>query len=129
MPHSLTHSLNTNCALELLENKPFSKSVDTYAFGVLMWEMFTGEIPFYMIDIRDITERVISGQRPRMPSYGIPAKLVTLINKCWHQNPTERPDFTSIVDLLLEVVDEMPDSTYTDSLVGTGDALDDFLKK
>ena len=115
--------------LELLENKPFNKSVDTYAFGVLMWEMFTGEIPFYMIDIRDLTERVISGQRPRMPSYGIPAKLAALINKCWHHNPVERPDFTSIVDLLLEVVDEMPDSTYTDSLVGTGDALDDFLKK
>ena len=68
---------------ELIENKPYNKSVDVYAFGVLMWEVLSGEIPFYMIDINELRQRVISGVRPRIPSYGFTPKLVQLIQDCW----------------------------------------------
>ena len=41
-------------APELFENRSFNKSVDAFAFGVLTWEVFTGEVPFYMLDVSDI---------------------------------------------------------------------------
>ena len=41
-------------APELFENKSFNKSVDAFAFGVLMWEVFTAEVPFYLVDVAAI---------------------------------------------------------------------------
>lgn len=72
----------TLCA-ELIENKPYNKSVDVYAFGVLMWEVLSGEIPYYMTDIAEIRQKVTNGQRPRIPSYGFTPRLVQLITACW----------------------------------------------
>lgn len=116
-------------APELIENKPFNKSVDTYAFGVMMWEMFVREIPFYMVSVSDIRERVCDGQRPRIPSYGIPPRCVNLINRCWAQRSEDRPDFTQIVDELLEILDEIPETQHTEVLGEGGDALDSLLRK
>jgi serine/threonine protein kinase len=69
--------------IELLDNKGFNKPVDVYAFGVLLWEIFSEEIPFHRLDIPDIRQRVISGKRPTIPSFGFSTRLTRLINKCW----------------------------------------------
>lgn len=68
---------------ELFENKPFNKSVDVYAFGVLMWELFTSDIPFYMVDVSDVRRRVVSGDRPKLPSSGLPSSCSRLITQAW----------------------------------------------
>lgn len=70
-------------APELYESKPFNKTVDVYAFGILMWEIFTHECPFNQMSPMDIRDRVVAGGRPRMPSFGIPPKCVDLVNLCW----------------------------------------------
>lgn len=91
-------------APELLENKPFNKSVDVYAFGILLCEMFTAEVPFYGVDVPAIRTRVIDGDRPNCPSYTMPPRCFRLIQKCWHQRPEERPDFTSGTPLVLQSI-------------------------
>ncbi len=70
-------------AAELIDNRPFNKSVDVYAFGILLWEILALEIPFYMLDITDIRQRVVAGGRPRIPSYGVSQRSNQLISKCW----------------------------------------------
>ena len=32
-------------APELLRNEPFTEKVDIYSFGVVLWELCTGEVP------------------------------------------------------------------------------------
>ena len=115
-------------APELFENKSYNKSVDTYAFGILMWEIFAREIPHYMVDVVDIRDRIIRGNRPRIPSIGIRPRCSDLINRCWHHQSSERPDFTSIVDDLLEIFDEIPESTHIQNL-DQFDALDSLIRK
>lgn len=70
-------------APELIENKHFNKSVDVYAFGILLWELVALEMPFFGVDIPTIRERVVDGVRPRIPSYGVSPRLHKLITNCW----------------------------------------------
>jgi serine/threonine protein kinase len=69
-------------APELFQNKSFSKTVDAYAFAILMWELFSGDVPFYMMEIMDIRQKVIEGGRPRIPA-SIPSRISSLIRRCW----------------------------------------------
>ena len=59
-------------APELLKNKPFSKEVDVYAFGIVLWEIFAREVPWNAMDPRDIITKVGSGERPEIPRYDCP---------------------------------------------------------
>ena len=69
-------------APELFENKQYNRSVDSYAFAIVLWELFTGEMPFYCMEIADIRNRVIDGGRPIIPST-IPRRSADLIRTCW----------------------------------------------
>ncbi len=55
-------------APELLQNKPFNRAVDVYAYGVLLSEIFTREVPFDGYSPYEIRDRVIAGARPKVPS-------------------------------------------------------------
>lgn len=66
-----------------MENKPYNKSVDVFAFAVLMWEVLSGEIPFYQTEVSEIRSKVVAGGRPRIPSYGFTPKLAQLISSGW----------------------------------------------
>ncbi|RYH14589.1 hypothetical protein EON65_33335 [archaeon] len=68
---------------ELLEGRSYNKSVDVYAFGVLLCELLTGEIPFGRTEINELRQRVLAGKRPTIPAYGISSRVLRLINKCW----------------------------------------------
>ena len=117
-------------APELLENKTFNKSVDSYSFGVLLCEIHAKEIPFYMIDVMEIRDRVVRGERPRLPSFSCSPKVIKLIKECWSQESQDRPDFTAIVDELIEVGDTIQEYKATENLGGgSGDALDGLLGK
>ena len=114
-------------APELLENKPFNKSVDVYAFGILLNELFVSEIPFVGLDIPRIRERVVNGERPYVATYRIPPAALRLAEHCWHQAPSSRPDMGEVVDELLNIYDALPEEMHTEALSrqgSGGDALD-----
>ena len=113
---------------ELIDNRPFNKSVDVFAFGVVLWELYTTEIPFYGLDITEIRQRIVAGGRPRIPSYGFSAKLSQLVSRCWDQRAEARPSFTEVVDILLELEREVPGVKHSENVKDSeGDALDAML--
>ncbi|KAG0565029.1 hypothetical protein KC19_8G157600 [Ceratodon purpureus] len=57
------------------------KSDVTYSFGLLCYEILTGVVPFSKVDVLP----------PQCPS-----ALETLIQACWHANPSDRPSFKQI---------------------------------
>jgi serine/threonine protein kinase len=99
-------------APELFENRSFNKSVDVYAFGVVVWEIFAKDTPFKMLPIEEIKRRVCSGERLKIPSW-VPARVAGLISRCWAQRSDDRPSFTEIVDELLEIAEEVRDTKHT----------------
>jgi serine/threonine protein kinase len=68
-------------APELLLNLKYDEKVDVYSYGLIVYEIITGEIPF-----KDLTfEKIImdvgrGGKRPKIPST-IPAPLQQLIQQ------------------------------------------------
>jgi len=69
---------------------------DVYSFAITSFEILTGRIPFRdNKTFRDIQRRIMKGLRPTLPT-SLPPKLVSLIEKCWDGDPSQRPDFPDI---------------------------------
>eukprot|EP00903_Cladosiphon_okamuranus_P019661 g18074.t1 len=114
-------------APELLEDRPFSKSVDLYAFGILLWEIFSRDIPFAGFSAADVREAVVSGGRPRVPT-GNPSQVGQLMCRCWCQDPRQRPPFNEVEDLLQALLESTPTTTELEGME-SGDCLDDLCGK
>jgi len=114
-------------APELLGDAPFSKAVDVYAFGVVLWELFARKVPFMGWRPADIKEQVLAGDRPPIPKFEWPEMVVSLIRRCWDQDPDKRPPITAVVE---ELHAYTPYVSAVSALAGGGgDALDSLLFK
>ncbi len=74
-------------APEQAKGKPVDKRADIWAFGVVLYEMLTGERPFHGEDAGDILASVIKEQ-PKFDK--VPAKVRPLIESCLEKDPNKR---------------------------------------
>ena len=89
-------------APELWGARTFSKAVDVYAFGIMLWELAARAIPFAGWRPADIRDGVVAGERPplsRLPA-DAPAELRDLIAACWDGVAARRPDMATVCDTL-----------------------------
>ncbi len=70
-------------APEILSGQPYNEKVDTYAFGIILWELVTRQLPFNQLSfISDVASSVIAGERPTVPEE-IPKDYAKLMQVCW----------------------------------------------
>ncbi|XP_039024261.1 uncharacterized protein LOC120157071 [Hibiscus syriacus] len=85
-------------APELLSGKSdmVSEKIDIYSFGIVMWELLTGEEPYADIHCASIIGGIVNNTlRPKIPSWCDP-EWKALMEKCWAYDPAERPSFSEI---------------------------------
>jgi serine/threonine protein kinase len=76
---------------------------DAYSFGVLLWELETGNVPFEGLDDKTMKYMLLEQRlRPLIPETTDKA-LSILIRRCWQDNETKRPDFKKIIASLDKV--------------------------
>ncbi|KAK7324256.1 hypothetical protein VNO77_27786 [Canavalia gladiata] len=81
-----------------------SEKVDVFSFGILLWEILTGEIPYASSGDISIIGKIMSNTiRPTIPDDCDP-KWRTLMEECWETNPVARPSFTEIATRLHEML-------------------------
>jgi len=97
---SLFHGTLTHMAPEVMLEGTCSKASDVYAFGIVLWELFTCDYPFRDVPPALLGHSIVKqGQRPAWPS-SVPKGYRDLANACWDQNPDARPTFEVILEEL-----------------------------
>lgn len=112
-------------APELFQNKPFNKSVDVYAFGVLFWEILSQERPWARANMTELKDKVLAGERPYIPAHTSMRRCFDLIQRCWDQNSDRRPSFPDIVDDLYEIANDLKVSSHSN--IVESDMLDSLI--
>ncbi|XP_031265951.1 uncharacterized protein LOC116124371 [Pistacia vera] len=77
-----------------------SEKVDVFSFGIVLWEILTGEEPYANMHYGAIIGGIVNNTlRPTIPSY-CDAEWKELMEQCWAPNPSARPSFTEIASRL-----------------------------
>ncbi|KAG0256925.1 hypothetical protein DFQ27_005402 [Actinomortierella ambigua] len=98
-------------APEILSKDPtYSAKSDVYALGMVMWEMAANStVPFiHQLDDGTVALLVGDGEREELPD-DTPDTYRQWVEKCWEQDPSERPDASSVIlveDTPLDIVTE-----------------------
>ncbi|OHT04010.1 TKL family protein kinase [Tritrichomonas foetus] len=86
-------------APEIFNGGYYDSKVDVYSYGMLLWEILTGNSPFSGKNSVQIAVAVLKKQeRPKFPKK-TPKELKDMISSCWAQNPSKRPTFDDILRL------------------------------
>lgn len=84
-------------APEVLNSNVFDEKADVYSYGMIIWEMLTGDIPYRGIRDFQVTMTVVNQKiRPQIPKT-CPKMLAQFIRNCWNTDPNKRPSFKNII--------------------------------
>lgn len=88
---------------EVLNYTRFSSKSDVWAYGVLMWEIFTcGKMPYGRLKNTEVVERVQRGIILEKPKACF-KEVYEVMRICWAHNPEVRPSFRVLKDQLINV--------------------------
>ncbi|KAI4871628.1 hypothetical protein NFI96_013402 [Prochilodus magdalenae] len=102
-------------APEVIRNEPVSEKVDIWSFGVVLWEMLTGEIPYKDVDSSAIIWGVGNNSLQLPLPESCPDGFKILLKQCWNCKPRNRPSFRQILlhlDIASADVLSTPQETY-----------------
>ncbi|KAM7266718.1 hypothetical protein ACFE04_004615 [Oxalis oulophora] len=73
-----------------------SEKVDVFSFGIVLWEILTGEEPYANMHYGAIIGGIVNNTlRPLVPSF-CDSEWQLLMEQCWAPDPVVRPSFTEI---------------------------------
>lgn len=84
------------CAPERVMGKKADKKQDIYSFGLIVWELVTGLLPFAHCKTEiELLRTIGRGELPEMPA-DLPVNIRLFIELCCASKPENRPDWPKI---------------------------------
>ncbi|GAB1293815.1 Mitogen-activated protein kinase kinase kinase 21 [Apodemus speciosus] len=103
-------------APEVIRSSLFSKGSDIWSYGVLLWELLTGEVPYRGIDGLAVAYGVAVNKLTLPIPSTCPEPFAKLMKECWEQDPHIRPSFALILQQLTAieeaVLTDMPQESF-----------------
>ncbi|KAL5269723.1 hypothetical protein ACHWQZ_G003252 [Mnemiopsis leidyi] len=88
---------------EVLRDSQYSTASDVWSFGVVVWEMLTGEVPFSKFEDLAVQYKLAAGKMTLPIPESCPADIKDLLTSIWQYDRKQRPAFTSICTTLEEI--------------------------
>jgi len=94
------------CSPEVLNYGKFSSQSDVWAFGVVMWEMFSYDfrlmmfciqVPYAPMSNAEVIEKVLGGYRLPSPD-NCPKEIYQCMIACWNEQVEQRPSLKQLYD-------------------------------
>ncbi|KAK4537037.1 hypothetical protein CDCA_CDCA10G3062 [Cyanidium caldarium] len=93
-------------APEVLRSERCSTASDVYSYGVVLWELASRCTPYSGMPRYQVMIGVVDGNlRPDLSRLGeVEPDYVDLMLRCWHQDPSRRPDMATVLRELLLLI-------------------------
>jgi eukaryotic-like serine/threonine-protein kinase len=88
-------------APELLRGQGADTRTDLWSFGVLLYEMLTGQLPFAGQTAYEVGSAILHESPRRVPAH-VPSALADCIERCLRKDPADRPQQAAEVKAQLE---------------------------
>ncbi|KAI8782127.1 fibroblast growth factor receptor 2, partial [Biomphalaria glabrata] len=92
----------------------YSSKSDVWAFGVLLWELYTfGGTPYPQVTTEQLRELHEYGYRMSKPP-ACPDQLYRIMRACWRGDPRQRPSFRQLEETLDQLIQQTRNMEYID---------------
>ncbi|XP_023291422.2 mitogen-activated protein kinase kinase kinase isoform X3 [Lucilia cuprina] len=88
---------------EVISRGTYSKSSDVWSYGVLLWELITGETPYKGFDSLSVAYGVAVNTLTLPIPKTCPEAWGKLMKSCWASDPHNRPGFKDILSNLEDI--------------------------
>ncbi|BES93474.1 Protein tyrosine kinase [Nesidiocoris tenuis] len=91
-------------APEVIKSSTYSKASDVWSFGVVLWELLTGQTPYKNIEPFAIAYGVASTLLKLPIPSTCPQSWAELMEACWAHDPHKRPSFDKVLNGLDDIM-------------------------
>ena len=92
--------MSTTCRFFQIAQREFRLISCRYFPGVCMWEiLMLGVKPFQGVKNNDVIGKIENGERLPLPPL-CPPRLYSLMSQCWSYEPSKRPTFKDVKEVL-----------------------------
>jgi hypothetical protein len=85
---------------EVIGNSRYNGQADVYSYGMFLFWMATQTVPYEKEPAEKMARKIVEGKRPSIPRK-VPSSLRDLIQKCWAEDPGQRPTWAQIIGRFL----------------------------
>ena len=93
-------------APEVSRSESYTLSADLYSYGIVLWEVLTFEKAFWNMTLEEHTAKIVQGEeRPKLLTRKWSNTVQSLLQGCWHKDPSQRPSAKQVHKILLQELD------------------------